>query len=74
MQYSISIDLRARTATIVRYQPGSLGPVRRETHHGLTGSSVRRLQRHCRQLTPIKIHRQIGFYLFARLGTQAVTQ
>jgi len=42
MQYSITLDLADRTATITRYQPGSLGPIRRHTYD-LTPGSTRRV-------------------------------
>lgn len=71
MQYTISVNLLDRTATIVRYVPGRIGPVRRETHHDLTGPSARRLLRLCRMLTPLKVHKANGFYVFAQLGGEA---
>lgn len=68
MRYSISLDLMARTVIITRYRSDRIGPVRRETYYALTRRNEQRLLQLCRCLTPLKIHQQRGFYLFADLG------
>ncbi|MFN8493867.1 MAG: hypothetical protein U0350_40085 [Caldilineaceae bacterium] len=68
MQYTITINLAEQSATITRYRTDRLGPVRRSTHT-LTRASCIRLNRLCRNLTPLKIHRMAGFYMFAKMET-----
>jgi len=67
MEYTITINLAERSCTITRYRPDRIGPVRRITH-GLTQPSVIRLNRLCRNLTPLKVHQVAGFYMFAKFG------
>lgn len=66
MRYSIAISLPDRTATVTHFND-SKRFVRQNTYD-LTGPSARRIFRLCRWLTPLKISKANGFYVFARLG------
>lgn len=66
MQYSIAISTQDRTATVTHFSERRR--VVRQSYYDLTGPSTRRILRLCRVLTPLKINKANGFYVFARLG------